>query len=352
MAIGDVGVEGTEYSLTSFDIIEIRVFDPVVELFVVDVVVAHYCANRGKRLSPPSRVTFGGHPRTELRMLGLTYQPVGGPNEPCDTNENRIVIHAIEIMAVTTSADDTGVTSQPFRLRPRISTPLYGSHSSMRDRREYTPTIPGYTLVGRRPFAKGGNADVWKALDDSGRPVAIKILRIGGARPDSYARFQREVREHARLTGEGFRGVLPLLDHYLPAELNHEDLPWIVTPLAKRLDKAFGERPTLESVVKAVAAIADTLARLHKRSIAHRDVKPGNCYLYEDEWVLGDFGLIKTPLDAEEALTLGLKHSALGLLSHRRWCIMPIRRRGTRRRLLPRQDSLGAGHRALNPSNW
>jgi serine/threonine protein kinase len=172
------------------------------------------------------------------------------------------------------------------------------------------PTVSGYTLTGLRPFAKGGNADIWKARDQSGRVVAVKVLRTEGARSDSYQRFQREVREHARLTGEGFRGVLPLLDHHLPAEPGQKDLSYLVTPMAKRLDRALGERPPLESVVKAVAAIADTLARLHHLSIAHRDVKPGNCYRYKGEWVLGDFGLIETPLDAAAALTVGAK--ALG----------------------------------------
>ena len=104
--------------------------------------------------------------------------------------------------------------------------------------------------------------------------------------------------------------MLPLLDHKLPPQPSRGNRPWLVTPLAEPLGKALGERPPLESVVQAMARIADTLARLHQRDLAHRDVKPSNCYRYEGDWVLGDFGLIQSPLDADAALTVGAK--ALG----------------------------------------
>lgn len=172
------------------------------------------------------------------------------------------------------------------------------------------PSVPGYMLKGRRPSWRGGNADVWKAVDGSGNWVAVKFLRIENAKPDSYPRFQREVKEHAQLTLERVPGVLPLLHHYLPAKASRGDRPWLVTPLAKPIAKALGEHPPLEAVVAAVARIADALARLHERGMAHRDVKPSNCYRYGEDWVLGDFGLIETPLDADAALTVGVK--ALG----------------------------------------
>jgi serine/threonine protein kinase len=170
------------------------------------------------------------------------------------------------------------------------------------------PKIPGYALKGT--LGKGGNADVWKATNASGTLVAVKVLRIANAKGDSYPRFQREVREHLQLTNERVAGVLPLLDQYLPPKPSDVDRPWLVTPLATPLKDALGKRPPLETVVAAVARIADTLARLHQRPMAHRDVKPSNCYSYDGGWVLGDFGLIQTPLDAEAALTVGVE--ALG----------------------------------------
>ena len=42
--------------------------------------------------------------------------------------------------------------------------------------------------------------------------------------------------------------------------------------------------------------VATTLARLKNQfNIAHRDIKPSNLYQFEDQWLVGDFGLIATP---------------------------------------------------------
>ena len=68
----------------------------------------------------------------------------------------------------------------------------------------------------------------------------------------------------------------------------------IATPIAPALEG----RP-LADVVGAVAAIADTLARLQRDfNIAHRDIKPGNLYKLAGSWPIGDFGLVALP-DAE-----------------------------------------------------
>ncbi len=169
------------------------------------------------------------------------------------------------------------------------------------------PAIDGYAL--RRQIGSGGNADVWEAVDPHGGLVALKVLRALKPSRESYQRFQREVREHAQLTLDRFPGVLPLLDHRLPDDPGTENRAWLAMPIAVELTKALGDRPPLEEVVAALAAIADTLTRLHARGLAHRDVKPANCYRYQDQWMISDFGLIQTA-EAETSLTVGAK--ALG----------------------------------------
>jgi len=68
----------------------------------------------------------------------------------------------------------------------------------------------------------------------------------------------------------------------------------IATPIAQVLAGR-----ALADVVGAVAAIADTLARLRRDfNVAHRDVKPGNLYELDGSWLIGDFGLVALP-DAE-----------------------------------------------------
>jgi serine/threonine protein kinase len=79
-------------------------------------------------------------------------------------------------------------------------------------------------------------------------------------------------------------------------------------PIAVPIVTALGESPEVSDVVLAVSVIADTLARLHEENIAHRDIKPSNLYKYNDEWLIGDLGLIDIP--GGEPLTIGAK--ALG----------------------------------------
>jgi serine/threonine protein kinase len=168
--------------------------------------------------------------------------------------------------------------------------------------------IGGYLIHG--PLGAGGNADVWSAARPDEAPIALKVLRKTDPRQEPYRRFQREVAEHKRLATEGFLGILPLLDYELPDAPSKKHPAWLATPIAVRLVDALGPKPALEDVVAAVAVIAETLAQLHASTppVSHRDVKPDNCFRYNDTWLLGDFGLVETP--QADALTVGDK--ALG----------------------------------------
>ncbi|MFO0964615.1 MAG: protein kinase [Gemmataceae bacterium] len=68
----------------------------------------------------------------------------------------------------------------------------------------------------------------------------------------------------------------------------------MATPLATPISKALKDQPLTE-VVRAILAIADTLAALHAENVSHRDVKPSNLYQYMGRWVVGDLGLIDFP---------------------------------------------------------
>jgi serine/threonine protein kinase len=158
-----------------------------------------------------------------------------------------------------------------------------------------------WTLI--EPLGAGGNADVWRGVDESGREAAIKILK--NIRPDSepYRRFQREVQVHGELSTQGFPGVLSLIDASLPDSPSRRDPAWLATAIAIPIRDALGPEPSLEEVTSAIASVADTLDRLVSQGIAHRDIKPENIYRHGDRWVVGDLGLVQVP-DAEP-LTVG-----------------------------------------------
>lgn len=141
-------------------------------------------------------------------------------------------------------------------------------------------------------LGEGGNAEVFKATDSGGREVALKVIKAVKEEKEPYQRFIREIATLRGLTD--LSGVLPVIDAYLPVKPTREDRPWLAMPIAQTLDEAL-RGTTLEEVVEAVAAVAQTLARLHDEGVGHRDVKPSNLYRLDGEALVGDFGLVAAP---------------------------------------------------------
>ena len=76
-------------------------------------------------------------------------------------------------------------------------------------------------------------------------------------------------------------------------------------PIATSISKALDDKP-LVVVVKAILAVAKTLVRLKSdHDVGHRDIKPGNLYELDGQWLIGDFGLITIP--GAETLTVNGK---------------------------------------------
>lgn len=157
---------------------------------------------------------------------------------------------------------------------------------------EVTSRRIGPWIIGES-LGSGGNAEVFEAVrHDTAEAVALKVIFSKKADSEPYHRFVREVEFLRGLTIDD--GVLPLLDASVPTHPTKENRAWLAMPVAVPIKKALSGLP-LEAVVDALAAIAETLASLAERRIAHRDVKPGNLYRLGDRWLVGDFGLIDVP---------------------------------------------------------
>lgn len=152
-------------------------------------------------------------------------------------------------------------------------------------------------------LGQGGNATVWRATrTGDASPLALKVINETKVERESYRRFVREV-TFLRDQGTG-PGVLPILDAYLPDSPSKRDRAWLAMPIATPISIALAERP-LSEVVQAVAVLASTLTRLHGEKIAHRDIKPGNLYELDGEFVIGDFGLVAIDSDHEHRHVCG-----------------------------------------------
>jgi serine/threonine protein kinase len=179
------------------------------------------------------------------------------------------------------------------------------------------PPLAGRPLHGYMPvtlLGRGSHAEVWQAVRDAPemKVVALKILRgPSAARPDRRKRFQREAALTRRFGGDGI----------LPAEEVGEadGAIYIVFPfvpgaslaqvIARRRQRAETDLPVATvdawwdqvddeqfswAMVRVLARIARTVARLHAQRVVHRDIKPANILLdatSEENAYLGDLGL-------------------------------------------------------------
>ncbi len=158
-------------------------------------------------------------------------------------------------------------------------------------------TLGQYHIV--EPIGHGGMATVYKARQPAlDRYVAVKVLLPHQAgTPEFRERFTREAKAIAQLNHPN---ILPVIDYGQEGDLIYIVMKYVAGgTLAERLKHPVD----LATTANLVGQIAAALDHAHQRGIIHRDVKPSNVLLDENEWVqLADFGLAKL-LVGDQALT-------------------------------------------------
>jgi eukaryotic-like serine/threonine-protein kinase len=145
--------------------------------------------------------------------------------------------------------------------------------------------LDGYVL--KRGIGRGGFGEVYFAVSDGGKEVALKLLRGG-------ANNEIELRGVAQCLNLKHPNLVGLYDLKTDAQGD----PWVVMeyvsgePLNTVLNRHPNGLPS-ELAQQWFLALSKAVACLHDHGIVHRDLKPGNIFLENGTVKVGDYGLSK-----------------------------------------------------------
>jgi serine/threonine protein kinase len=152
-------------------------------------------------------------------------------------------------------------------------------------------------------LGEGGMAIVYKAYDTRlERNVALKVLRtdlFGAATLQQVLqRFEREAKSLAKLSHPNIVNILDYGEHEGSPFLVMEYLP------GGTLKQKLGHAIPWQEAIHILIPVARGLSYAHQHGVIHRDVKPANILINENEEpVLTDFGIAKL-LEGTEGHTL------------------------------------------------
>jgi len=188
--------------------------------------------------------------------------------------------------------------------------------AGLRSDDEASPAVPvdaewlgPYRLVEQ--LGEGGMGVVHLALAESGRAVAIKVLREHIAHDrEARTRLAREVQTLARVQDSRVAAVLDA-DTEGPR-------PYIVTRYipGPSLDRVVSESGPLpgDALLRLGRGLTDALHAIHAAGVIHRDLKPANVLLLDGDPVVIDFGIAHVADDIRLTMT-GLVMGTPGYLS-------------------------------------
>jgi serine/threonine protein kinase len=149
-----------------------------------------------------------------------------------------------------------------------------------------------YRLIDR--IGRGGMGSVWRGRDEYlGRSVAVKEIYLPDEldepdRTERCSRVMREARAAARLRHPGVVSIHDVIEQ--------DGRPWIIMELV--------ESRSLEEIIRTDGPVSpqraakiglqllDALKTSHEAGVIHRDVKPSNVLIGDEERVvLSDFGI-------------------------------------------------------------
>jgi hypothetical protein len=161
--------------------------------------------------------------------------------------------------------------------------------------------LEGYAL--KRGIGRGGFGEVYFALSDGGKEVALKLVR---------GDLQVELRGVAQCLNLKHPNLVALYDLRTDARGDH----WVVMEYiaGEPLNLVLARHPNglaRELTREWFLGLARAVGYLHDHGIVHRDLKPGNIFIENGTVKVGDYGLsksISTSQHTAQTQTVGTVH--------------------------------------------
>src|SRR4051812_17793367 len=168
--------------------------------------------------------------------------------------------------------------------------------------------LDGYTI--KRGVGRGGFGEVYFAVSDGGKEVALKLIRGDGA---------VELRGIAHCLNLKHPNLVTLYDLRTDSGGNQ----WVVMEYVAgdSLHAVLMRHPTgmpVELAKQWFQSLAQAVGYLHDHGIVHRDLKPANIFVEDALLKVGDYGLCKSITSSQQAHTgsVGTVHYMAPEISH------------------------------------
>ena len=143
--------------------------------------------------------------------------------------------------------------------------------------------LDGYQI--KRGVGRGGFGEVYFAMSDAGKEVALKLIRRN---------LDVELRGVTQCLNLKHQNLVALYD----IRSDEQDDRWVVMEYVsgESLDQVIDRHPQgmpVELTMSWFTGIAAGVAYLHDHGIVHRDLKPANIFIDEGVVKIGDYGLSK-----------------------------------------------------------
>ena len=159
--------------------------------------------------------------------------------------------------------------------------------------------LEGYTI--KRGVGQGGFGEVYFAISDGGKEVALKLL---------HGQSDVELRGVANCLNMKH----PNLVHVYDMKEDKRGDKWLIMEyvLGESLSAVLNRHPTglpHNMIREWFAALAKAVSHLHDRGVVHRDLKPANIFIESGTLKVGDYGLCKSiSVSQKQTRTVGTVH--------------------------------------------